>query len=121
MKKVYVVDDERSILEALEYLLIEEGYEVKTLSRGTDLLKLNSDLPDLIILDILLSGEDGRQICKILKSDNRTKKIPVVMISAHPSAKMTIKECGADDFLAKPFEINDLLGLIEKHCGNSKN
>lgn len=117
MKKIYIVDDERSILEALEYMLTNEGYEVRTSPRGSDLLDLNHDLPDLIILDILLSGEDGRQICKLLKSREDTMRIPIVMISAHPNAGFTVTECGADDFIPKPFDIEVLLGIIQKHCG----
>ena len=121
MKKVFVVDDERSILEALKYMLLEEGYEVKTASRGTELLHLDHDLPDVIVLDVLLSGEDGREIARKLKSQKKTKNIPIVMISAHPNAACTIKECGADDFLPKPFDIRELLAVVEKHCAKSPN
>lgn len=120
MKKVFVVDDERSILEALEYMLIDEGYSVKTASRGTELLKLNNDLPDVIVLDVLLSGEDGREIARKLKNQERTKNIPIVMISAHPNAQFTIKDCGADDFLPKPFDIQELLNKVEKYCLKNK-
>src|SRR5574339_150831 len=101
-KKVFVVDDERSILEALEFMLLEEGYEVKTASKGAELFRLNGDLPDVILLDVLLSGEDGRDIAKKLKHQDKTKNIPIIMISAHPGAAETVRSCGADDFLPKP-------------------
>lgn len=121
MKKVYVVDDERGILEALEFMLQEEGYAVRTSSSGSALLRLDGDLPDLIVLDVLLSGEDGREIARKLKSQDKTKKIPIIMISAHPNAAFTVRDCGADDFLPKPFEIQELLDKVEKYCCDDAN
>lgn len=118
MKKVFVVDDEKSILEALEFILLEEGYDVRTASRGSVLLRLNGDLPDLIVLDVLLSGEDGREIARELKKNNKTKNIPIIMISAHPNVERTIIECGADEFLPKPFDIESFLKIVEKYSSN---
>ena len=115
MKKIFVVDDERSILEAIEFMLVEEGYMVKTSVKGSDLLRLNGDLPDIIILDVLLSGEDGREIARKLKMQNKTKNIPIVMVSAHPNAKESVVACGADVFIPKPFDIDDLLNTIKKY------
>jgi DNA-binding response OmpR family regulator len=115
MKTVYVVDDERSILEALEFMLLEEGYSVKTFSRGTALLDIHGELPDVILLDVLLSGEDGREIARRLKSQEKTRHIPIIMISAHPNAAVTVRECGADAFLPKPFDVNDLLQIVARH------
>ncbi|MGH7202897.1 MAG: response regulator, partial [Candidatus Levyibacteriota bacterium] len=63
------------------------------------------------------SGNDGRKICKTLKSDARTKKIPIIMISAHPTAKTSTKECGADSFIAKPFSVTELLTEVKKYIG----
>lgn len=119
MKTVFVVDDERSILEALEFMLLEEGYHVKTASKGSVLLRLDGELPDVILLDVLLSGEDGRDIARRLKKQERTKHIPIIMISAHPSADVTVRECGADAFLPKPFDINDLLQIVKKHSNSN--
>jgi DNA-binding response OmpR family regulator len=64
------------------------------------------------LLDVLLSGKDGRTIARQLKSQEDTKHIPIIMFSAHPSAEQTAREAGADDFIAKPFEIDDLLEKI---------
>lgn len=119
MKKIVVVDDERSILDALDFMLSGEGYHVRTASHGNELLRLTNDKPDLIILDLLISGEDGRQICRMLKTREDTKDIPVIMISAHPNAKHYIKECGADDFLSKPFDMNEFLKVISIYCSRS--
>lgn len=114
-KKILVVDDEKDILEAVKIVLEEYGFQVQTLIRGVDIEALDTNLPDLILLDVLLSGKDGRQIAKKLKSQDATKHIPIVMMSAHPTAKQSIKEYLADDFLPKPFEIEELLGKINAY------
>ncbi len=115
-KKILVVDDDEGILEAFELMLTSAGYEVETSTKNGDYIgqKLKNT-PDLIILDVLLSGTDGRYICKKLKSQKHTKHIPVIMISAHPDAKETAFEAGADDFIPKPFEMNDLLEKVAQY------
>jgi DNA-binding response OmpR family regulator len=75
----------------------------------------NGGLPDLILLDVLLSGKDGRDIVKYLKQHEETKRIPVIIFSAHPGAEQTALEAGADDFMAKPFEIDDLLARVGQY------
>ena len=115
-KKILVVDDEPDILEFLQVILEEEGYAVVTSDKGEFLEQLhNGGLPHLILLDVLLSGKDGREIVKYLKNQQETKHIPVIMFSAHPSAEETARRAGADDFLAKPFNIDALLDKITHH------
>lgn len=116
-KNIWVVDDDESILEVMQVLLEGEGYLVKTFVNGHRLQELDahSELPDLILLDVLLSGEDGRDICKRLKHRQETKDIPIIMLSAHSSAGKVASVCGADDFLGKPFDIDALIGTVEKH------
>ena len=114
-KKILVVDDDPDILEAFQLTLEFAGYEVTTTEKGEyaeNLRDANGGLPDIIILDVLLSGKDGRIICQKLKSQEDTRHIPIIMISAHPSAKQSVKAVGADDFLAKPFDIDELLEKI---------
>ncbi len=112
-KKILVVDDDEGILDALTMVLEDAGYEVENASRSEEIYKkINKRMPDLILLDVLLSGEDGRDICKKLKQDNKTKHIPILMISARPSAKDERLLVGPDDFLAKPFETEELLSKI---------
>ncbi|MBI3984539.1 MAG: response regulator transcription factor [Candidatus Levybacteria bacterium] len=115
MKKVIIIDDDENILEALKILLEHFGFKAETLIRdGERLAKaINKQIPDLIILDVLLSGEDGRVVCKTLKSTKKTKDIPVIMISAHPNAKQKALEMGADEFIAKPFDVEHLLDKVE--------
>src|SRR5437588_11864406 len=115
-KRILVVDDEPDILEFLQVLLEEEGYAVVTSLKGEYLEQLhNGGLPDLILVDVLLSGKDGREIVKHLKSQEETKHIPVIMFSAHPSAEATARACGAEDFVAKPFDIAVLLERVEQY------
>lgn len=112
-KRILVVDDEPDILEFLRVVLEEEGYAVVTSEKAEYLEQLYyGGLPHLILVDVLLSGKDGREIVKYLKSQEKTKWIPVIMFSAHPSAEETARLAGADDFLAKPFDIDVLLAKI---------
>lgn len=112
-RRILVVDDEPDILEFLQVILEEEGYEVATSQKAEFLDQLhNGGLPHLILLDVLLSGKDGREIARVLKSQEETKAIPIIMLSAHPSAEETARAAGADDFLAKPFDIDVLLAKI---------
>ena len=112
-KKVLVVDDDQGILEAFKAMLESEGYLVEQSATGKELKTLNkSNMPDVILLDVLLSGEDGREICKRLKKNPVTKHIPVVMLSAAPEMKLSVITAGADAFLAKPFDMNKLLSLL---------
>lgn len=115
MKKILVVDDDPDILDAIQFVLEDAGYSVETSQKGeyAESLEKKNDLPNLLILDVLLSGKDGRIICQKLKQSEKTKNIPIIMISAHPSAQQTVKEVGADDFLAKPFDITMLLKKVD--------
>src|SRR5437588_525373 len=112
-KTIAVIDDDPDILDALDFMLADAGYCVVTSEKG-EFAETMEPLPDVLILDVLLSGKDGRVICKKLKSDQKTRNLPVIMISAHPSAAKSSKEFGADDFVAKPFDIDDLLSKVEK-------
>lgn len=115
MKNILVIDDDKDILQALEILLLSEGYSVHAVSKADNVYSLVNDTnPDLIVLDVLLSGKDGRTICKELKSNTNTKNIPVLMISAHPHANKTTQEVNADKFIAKPFDSEYFVTEIKK-------
>jgi DNA-binding response OmpR family regulator len=118
MKKVLVIDDDPDILEAVKLTLETGGYDSEVTTKGEETYeKITRYKPHLIILDVLLSGNDGRTICKNLKKDTATKQIPIIMISAHPSAKDSVKLCGADSFVSKPFSIVALLSEVKKYIG----
>ena len=113
MAKILVVDDDLDILVVMEILLSMKGFEVDVTAKWENTFeKIRTFKPNLILLDVLISGNDGRTICKQLKSHDDTKNIPIIMFSAHPSAAATISEYGADDFIAKPFDVNDLLAKV---------
>lgn len=114
--RVLVVDDDPDILDAAQMMLEDEGYFVTTTEKGEYAENLhdgNGGLPDLIILDVLLSGKDGRTICRDLKSRPDTRHMPIIMVSAHPGAEESVKAVGADAFLAKPWDIDDLIVLVD--------
>lgn len=113
--KVFIIDDEREMLEALSTLLTNAGYEVymKPEAEGC-LSEIKQENPDIIIIDYLLSGTDGGKITKELKRTPEIKDIPVVIISAHPQGESVAKEAGANGFLGKPFDIKALRRTIEE-------
>lgn len=114
-QKILIVDDEPDILLFLREILEDEGYDVETSADGALIENLQAhDLPDLILLDMLLSGRDGRELAKYLKARRETSEIPVVMISAHPTARESALAAGANFFLAKPFDLAYLLDMIEE-------
>ncbi len=115
IKKIMVVDDDPAILDSIGMLLEFEGYRVTATSNAAGLLSMESEFPDLLLLDIWMSGMDGRDICRQLKEKISTKNIPVVLISASREIEISAKEAGADDFLSKPFEVDDLLRKVEMH------
>lgn len=118
--KILVADDDPAILDAISMMLELEGYLVDITVNGETIYKMEKDFPDLLLLDIWMSGQDGREICKYLKNNNQTKHIPIIMISASNDVIKSAVEAGADDFLAKPFDIDDLLDKVVKYLPKSK-
>lgn len=113
-KNVWVVDDQQDILDVVQIVLESEGYSVKTFLNGSFVQEAPQEKPDVILLDILLSGEDGRDLCRQLKSKRETSNIPVVLLSAHLNASHSYRECGANGFLEKPFHLDDLIGTVKE-------
>jgi DNA-binding response OmpR family regulator len=112
-KTILIVDDEPDILLFLEAAFGYAGYRVLTATTGERLFSLLArERPDLILLDMLLSGTDGRELTRQLKGQETTAQIPVLMISAHPRAEQEAQAAGADGFLAKPFGIKEILGRV---------
>ncbi len=105
-ERILVVDDEEDILELVRYNLSKEGYEVVCTTSGEQALaEARSSVPDLIVLDLMLPGVDGLDVCRLLKSDPRTARIPVVMLTAKTEESDVVAglELGADDYITKPF------------------
>ncbi|MGH7203948.1 MAG: response regulator [Candidatus Levyibacteriota bacterium] len=115
---IVVADDDPAILEAMRMVLELYNFKVETIADGSVVPKLRQLRPQLLFLDIRMSGTDGRTICKKLKTEADTKHIPVVMISANANLQHCVEEAGANDYLAKPFDMNDLITKVEKYLPN---
>jgi len=114
-ERVLVVDDERDILELVKYNLDREGYHVTTVATGEDALAAaRAKLPDIVILDLMLPGVDGLEVCRRLKGDPRTRHIPIVMLTAKGDEAdvVTGLELGAADYVTKPFSPRVLTARI---------
>jgi DNA-binding response OmpR family regulator len=116
MQRILAVDDDKDILEVLQLILEDSGYEVETLADGHFLFdSIEKHHPDLIILDIMLGNMDGRELCRSVKAKLETKKIPVILLSASHAITDSFKQNGnPDDFIAKPFDINVLISSVER-------
>lgn len=114
-KKVLIAEDDIGILEAMQMILEDAGYEVTTTEDGQTIQELEGELPDVLLLDIWMPGMNGTVVCERLKSQSRTKHIPIILCSANKDMQWLAESCGADDFLAKPFEMNDLLDKVESY------
>ena len=112
--RILVLDDDPDIGTMIKMMLEYKGYMV-TVSDRADMAQqaLNKGGVDLIIMDMLLSGVNGTDLCVDLKKNPSTSRIPVIMISAHPNAKEICLEAGADEFISKPFDMNDILSKID--------
>ena len=114
-KKILVADDDPAIVDAVQMILEDEGYEVQSTINGRNIIAMKEESPDLLLLDIWMSGVDGTDICRTLKQDAKTKDIPIIMISANKDGQILSKQAGADDFLAKPFELEELINKVKSY------
>ena len=110
---ILVLDDDPDICIMIKMVLDYYGYDAMDAENEENARKIiSSNHVDLLIMDMLLSGVDGTDICRRLKLDKETSSIPILMFSAHPTAKETCLAAGADDFISKPFEMNDMMEKI---------
>lgn len=119
MAKILVVEDEQHILRLTRLVLEKDGHQVTCASSGEEALKTMEDpseIPDLILLDIMMTGIDGLQVLRILKQDPSTNKIPVIMLTAIAQEAVVLKgiQLGAKDYIRKPFHPTDLLDRINR-------
>lgn len=114
-EKILVVDDDPDISMMIKMMLEYKGFSVAIADRAEIAEQM---LPaghfKLIIMDMLLSGANGVDVCMRLKKNPQLSKIPIIMISAHPNAKSVCINAGADDFIAKPFDMEDMLSAIRR-------
>jgi len=122
MTKILIVDDEKDIVETLSFMLKASGFEIFSAYDGEEGLKLAKEAsPDLIILDVMMPKINGYKICRLLKYDAKYKNIPIIMVTARSqdTDKLIGEETGADEYITKPFEFNDLLEVINKYVKNT--
>jgi two-component system phosphate regulon response regulator PhoB len=115
-KTVLVVEDEEDILAVLQFNLIKAGYEVFCASCGEEgLIMLAEKRPDLVLLDLMLPGIDGLEICRRLKAEEESCAIPVIMLTARGEERDVVQglEMGADDYVTKPFSVKVLLARVQ--------
>lgn len=113
---IFAVEDEVHIQQLVKYNLEANGYKVGTFESGEGLLEeVVKTLPDLFILDIMLPGMDGLEVCRQLRSNTRTKNIPIIMLTAKSEEfdKVLGLELGADDYLTKPFSVRELVARVK--------
>src|SRR5436189_1330315 len=120
-KKILVADDDSSLRDIFKIILAKAGYDIELKEDANEIFKNNFKIPDLFLIDKLLSGVDGLQVCRYLKDNPDTCNIPVVMVSASPDIGVSAIKAGADDFVEKPFELSYLLKVIERNIERTKN
>ncbi len=115
-KKILIVDDEPDIVQLISYNLKKEGFHLSTVSDGEEALqKVRSGHLDLIILDLMLPGIHGMELCRILRNNPRTAHVPIIMLTARgqESDKVSGLESGADDYMTKPFSPKELVARVK--------
>ena len=123
-ENILVVDDEKDIVELIQYNLEKEGYRISCAFSGEECLEnVKTELPDLILLDLMLPEIDGLDVCKILKSNSQTTNIPIIMLTAKGEETDIVLglELGADDYITKPFKIRELLARVKAILRRVKN
>ncbi len=115
-QKILIVDDDHDILSVLKDLLEHEGYEVIALDYTDSIINnITKYNPDLVMLDFLLAGVNGGELCHEIKINNKTSWLPVIMLSAFPRVLDSLGNYGSDAFIAKPFDIEVVLKKV-KEC-----
>lgn len=123
-KTILIVDDEQDILSLVEFHVNQQGYHTINSTSGEVALKLaRSEQPDLVILDLMLPGIGGLDVCKLLKSDEKTAMIPIIMLTAKGTEADIIKglEMGADDYVTKPFSPKVLMARVKSVIRRKQN
>jgi DNA-binding response OmpR family regulator len=121
-KTVLIVDDEHDIVETLCFMLEAEGINCITAHDGEEALnKAKSEVPDLIVLDVMLPKINGYKVSRLLKFDKKYKNIPILMVTARTQDedKLIGQNTGADEYITKPFDLENVINLVKKYLNNS--
>ncbi len=115
MKRILIIDDDEGIKDALKSILEMDGFSVETDSNAENLLQKNQQPPELIILDYFLGGVNGQTVAQKIRGNIATQNIPIIMFSADPNNRKKINHELINDFLDKPFEMDDLIRTVRKY------
>lgn len=120
---ILIIEDDRDIVRMLEYNLKRESFRTLSARDGeTGLMMAKSEMPDLVLLDLMLPGIDGLEVCRAMKADRKMARIPVIMLTAkgQESDKIVGLELGADDYMTKPFSPKELIARVKAVLRRSK-
>jgi len=117
MKNILVIEDEYDIMAIVTLILEEEGYHVSAMNSANHYkTRVRAAHADLVLLDLNIAGFNGKIICDYIKGQNDLKSIPVIIMSANLNANQVKEECGAEDVINKPFDLNNFIGTIRHYA-----
>ncbi|WP_207425523.1 two-component system response regulator [Pedobacter sp. SYSU D00535] len=120
-KRVLILDDDAEVLDVMEEVLTYADYEVKTIESCQELFVMIANFsPDIVLVDYLLNGTTGDEVCRQIKRNSATCHLPVVIVSAYPNLLKIASTCGCNDIISKPFDLSMLLATVEA-CIHAKN
>ncbi|HVS94255.1 MAG TPA: response regulator [Mucilaginibacter sp.] len=115
MKKVLLLDNDEAVLDVMQEALTFAGFNVKCIEQTSDIFsEIENYGPDVVVLDYLLNGINGGEICHQIKDNKKTSSLPVVIVSAYPKVLRSPGNYGCDDFIPKPFDLDDLTERINR-------
>jgi DNA-binding response OmpR family regulator len=120
LKRVLVIDNDRGILDAMQEVLVYEGYEVMVKEDAGDILAMVQQYqPDLLLIDYILNGINGGELCHQVKADSSTSWLPVILMSAYPRVLQSLGHYGFDDFIPKPFDLTDFTNRVAQQINRT--
>ena len=113
IKRVLILDNDPDVLDAMQEVLNYSGFEVKAIEETDNIFSVIDDFqPDVVLVDYILNGINGGEICHLIKSNPKTNHLPVIILSAYPRVINSLGFYGCDSFIAKPFELDDLVNQV---------
>jgi DNA-binding response OmpR family regulator len=120
LKRVLVIDNDPGILDAMQEVLVYEGYEVMVKEDAGDILAMVQQYqPDLLLIDYILNGINGGELCHQVKADSSTCQLPVILMSAYPRVLQSLGHYGFDDFIPKPFDLTDFTNRVAQQINRT--
>ena len=111
-KKVLIIENDKDIRQIVEFILEDQGFETLSMPEPEDLLEIAPFAPDVILLDEFINNRPGHRLCRKIKQVDTLKIIPVIILSTANDIEMIVSECGANDYIRKPFDVEDMVGKV---------